>query len=208
MKKDSTTNASEPPLLIRIHLADGTSESFVQHDEAQARKVCEKIDSTRLFMQPRLMVAGEHFKSVFVTDQVVRVDFEHKAFDRWEFPAGYADVVELSAKEFREHAHLDEPERMPKREECTPVGDLLVSFLDLRMAGGTHIYLMTEFPVKLPVDNQFFVRFLLSKVAFLARLTCGGFAFINLANLVSYNVYPGVPDVPADTWLAERIVES
>jgi hypothetical protein len=204
MKNNFSTNEDEAPLTIRIYLADGTTESFVQHDESQARKICEKLDYQRLFAQPRLIIAGEHFKSVFVTSHVVRVDVQHKSLDRWEFPAGYADVVSLSEEEFRAHAHLDEPEKMMRREDCTPVGDLLVSFLDLRMAGGAHFYLMTEFPVKLSVDNQFFVRFLLSKVSIPARLTCGGVAVINLANLISYNVFPGVAEVPADTWIAEH----
>jgi hypothetical protein len=40
------------------------------------------------------------------------------------------------------------------------------------------------------------------------RLPFGGIGLVNLANLVSYDVYPGVAEVPADTWLAERTVES
>jgi hypothetical protein len=49
------------------------------------------------------------------------------------------------------------------------------------------------------------MRFLLSKGAFHMRLRGGGVAVVNLANLVGYTVYPGVAEVPADTWLAEPI---
>ena len=97
---------------------------------------------------------------------------------------------------------------MARREECTPVGDLLVSFLELRMAGGTRFFLMAEFPVKLPAENQSLMSFLLSSGVFHMRLPFGGIGLVNLANLVSYDVYPGVAEVPADTWLAERTVES
>jgi hypothetical protein len=57
--------------------------------------------------------------------------------------------------------------------------------------------------VKLPVENQSFMRFLLSKGSFHMRLRNGGVAVVNLANLVGYTVYPGVADIPADAWLIE-----
>ncbi len=196
------------PFLLRIYLSDGTVESFALHDSAQARGICQKTEAARLFAQSRLVVAGERFKSVFVTGRIIRVDFIQKDLKCWEFPGGYADIVELTEDEFRSHAHLDEPERMARREECTPVGDLLVSFLELRMAGGTRFFLMAEFPVQLPAENQSLMRFLLSNGVFHMRLLCGGIGLVNLANLVSYTVYPGVAEVPADTWLAEQAVES
>jgi hypothetical protein len=195
------------PFLLRIYLSDGTIESFALHDAAQARGICQKTEAGRLFAQPRLVVAGECFKSVFVTARILRVDFVQNDLKCWDFPGGYADIVELTEQEFRAHAHLDEPERMPRREQCTPVGDLLVSFLELRMAGGTRFFLMAEFPVQLPAENQSLVRFLLSNGIFHMRLPCGGVGLVNLANLVSYTVYPGVAQVPADTWLAERTAE-
>ena len=76
------------------------------------------------------------------------------------------------------------------------------------MAGGTRFFLMAEFPVQLPAENQSLMRFLLSNGVFHIRLLCGGIGLVNLANLLSYTVYPGVAQVPADTWLAERSVES
>jgi hypothetical protein len=92
---------------------------------------------------------------------------------------------------------------MPKREQPTPAGDLLVSFLKLYFKGQAPIYLMTEFSVKLPVENQSFMRFLLSKTGFHMRLPRGGIALVNLAHLAGYTVYPGVAQVPSDSWVAE-----
>jgi hypothetical protein len=192
------------PFLLRIYQSDGTIESFALRNAAQASGICQKTEAGRLFAQPRLIVAGDCFKSVFVTGRILRVDFVQNNLKCWEFPGGYADIVELTEEEFRNHAHLDQPELMARREECTPVGDLLVSFLELRMTGGTRFFLMAEFPVKLPAENQSLMRFLLSNVVFHMRLPCGGIGLVNLANLVSYTVYPGVAQVPADTWLAER----
>jgi len=190
-------------MVIRIHLLDGTVQSFVQTDEKQVRRIWESVDPIRLFAQPRLVIAGIHFKAVFVCSEIVRIDFVQPDFTCWEFPGGYADVVELSEADFRKHAHLDEPELMPERERPTPVGDLLVSFAKLQFKQCPPVFLMVEFPVKLPAENQSLVRFLLSKTGFHMRLTGGGIGVLNLANLAGYTVYPGVAQIPADSWIAE-----
>ena len=149
------------------------------------------------------MIAGAYSKSVFVCSEVVRIDFVQQAFGCWQFSEGYSDVVELSESDFRRYVHLDQPELMSKREIPTPVGDALVSFLKLHFRKSLPIFLMIEFPVKLPAENQSFMRFLLSKTAFHMRIRNGGVAVVNLANLIGYSVYPGVAQIPSDTWIAE-----
>jgi len=192
-------------MIIRVSLVDGSVESFMQHDAALARTIRDSIDPVRLFAQARLVIAGTYSKSVFVCSEIVRIDFIQPAFTCWEFPQGYADVVELSEDDFRKHAHLEEPERMPKRDQPTPAGDLLVSFLKLMFRGSPPIFVMTEFSVKLPIENQSFMRFLLSKSGFHMRLPQGGISVVNLANLAGYITYPGVAQIPADSWIAEPI---
>jgi hypothetical protein len=205
MSKKTAPDAGSPAMLVRVHLTDGSVESFTQADETTVRKIWERLDPVRLFAQQRLVIAGTHSKSVFVCSEIVRIDFVQQSCACWEFPQGYADVVEISEAEFRKHAHLDHPELMPKREQPTPVGDLLVSFLKLQFRSGPPIFLMTEFSVKLPVENQSFMRFLLSKTGLHMRLRGGGVGIVNLANLSGYSVYPGVAQIPADAWMAEPI---
>ena len=192
-------------MLVRVHLTDGSVESFTQADEATARKTWESLDPVRLFVQPRLVIAGAYSKSVFVGPEIVRIDFVQHFCPCWKFPQGYSDVVELSEADFRKNAHLDEPELMPKREQCTPVGDLLVSFLKLQFRRTAPLFLMAELSVKLPVENQSFMRFLLSKTGFHMRLRGGGVGVVNLAQLAGYTVFPGVAQIPSDAWLAEPI---
>jgi len=190
-------------MLLRVHLVDGSVHAFTQADEATARKIWQSLDPVRLFAQQRVVIAGTYSKSVFVCAEIVRIDFLLPSCACWEFPQGYSDVVELSEADFRKHAHLDQPELMPKREQCTPAGDLLVSFLELHLRGCPPIFLMTEFSVKLPLENQWFMRFLLSKTGFHMRIRGGGVGVVNLAHLAGYTVYPGVPEVPSDAWPAE-----
>src|SRR4051812_26868352 len=196
-------DSKSPPLLIRVHLTDGSIHSYSKMNETEANEFWEKLEPSRLFAQTRLVVAGAFSKSVFNSCHVARVDFIRASHDCWSFPAGASDVVELTEDEFRKNARLDEPQRMAKREQPTPVGDLLVSFLQLHMAGGRSIFAMVEVPVKLPIESQSFMQFLLSGASFHMRLPAGGVGFVNLGNLLGYTVYPGVAQVPADAWIAE-----
>ena len=197
-----STNA-KPTLTIRFHLTDGSVQSFVQTDSAESRKLWEAVDPARLFTRPRIIIGSEHSKAVFVSAEIVRVDFLQDSFQCWEFPGGYSDIVELSEEEFRKHARFDQPELMTRRNQHTPVGDLLVSFVRLHMRGGHPLFVMIEIPVKLPAESQSFMQFMLSKGSVHMRLRGGGIGILNLANLAGYTVYPGVAQIPADSWLAE-----
>ena len=205
MNTKPSGSTSKPFLTIRFHLTDGSVHSFVQRDPATARKIRENVDPARLFACPRLVIGSEHSKAVFVSEEIIRVDFLQDGFQCWEFPGGYSDIVELSEEEFREHAHLDQPSQMTKREQPTPVGDLLVSFAQLQMRGGRPQFVMIEIPVKLRAESQTFMHFMLSKGSVHMRLRGGGIGVLNLANLAGYTVYPGVAQIPADSWLAEPI---
>jgi hypothetical protein len=206
VKTKSRRTAQKPVFAIRVYLTDGSVQSFAPTSEAEAKKLWDQIEPSHLFVQSRLVIAGEYSKSVFATAHILRVDFIQDTYECWQFPGGYSDVVELSEDDFRKHAHLDQPELMARRERPTPVGDLLVSFLKLHMAGARPLFLMIEFPVKLPAENQSFMHFLLSKGGFHMRLRGGGFGVVNLAHLAGYTVYPGVAQVPADTWFAEPLL--
>jgi hypothetical protein len=198
-------SASKPGLTIRFHLTDGSIHSFTQGDEAINEKLWDSIEPSRLFTHQRIVIGSEHSKSVFVSSEIIRVDFHHGSFQCWKFPGGYSDIVELSEEEFRRHAHLDQRELMVKRDQPTPTGDLLVSFVRLQMRGGRPLFVMVETPVKLPAESQSFMQFMLSKAAVHMRLRGGGIGVLNLANLAGYTVYPGVARIPADSWLAEPV---
>jgi hypothetical protein len=208
MKTDPLESSAKPVLTIRFHLTDGSVHSFVQTDAAAARELWDGIDPARLFVRPRIVIGSEHSKAVFISAEIVRVDFLQDSFQCWEFPGGYSDIVELSEEEFRKRARLDQPAQMAKREQPTPAGDLLVSFAKLQMRGGHPQFVMVELLAKLPAENQSFMQFMLSKAAVHMRLVGGGLGVLNLANLAGYTVYPGVAQIPADAWLAEPVPDS
>jgi hypothetical protein len=191
-----------PALEIRFHFVDGSRQIFRQGDAEVAQSVLRRIDPSFLFSRPRIVVADAYSKSVFVCSHINRIDlvFNDPGFS--EMPYDHADLVELTEAEFNKHVPLNEPARLEKREQQREAGDLLVSFLRLRMTGGSDVYLMNEAIVKLPIENHSFMQRLLSKGAYTIRLAEGGQGILNLQNLIGYTVYPGVPEIPADTWMA------
>jgi hypothetical protein len=195
--------SGRPALEIRIHFADGSSETFVQPDVEIAESILQQINPSHLFTQSRIVVADDYSKSVFICSQINRIDFVYDGDGFTHIPDDHADIVELTEAEFRKHVPLDHPSRLQKRNQGRRVGDLLVSFLNLRMRGDSHLYLMNETLVKIPADSQSYMQRLLSKGTLSVRLAGGGESFLNLANLIGYTVYPGVAEVPADTWMAQ-----
>ena len=192
-----------PALEIRFQFVEGSGETYVQSDPGIAAKILNEISPPLLFSHYRIVVADDYSKSVFVCSQLNRVDFVFKGDGFSHIPEDQPDMVELSELEFYEHVNSDDPARRQKRGQPHRVGDLVVSFLHLRMRGGNHVYLMKETVVKLPVDNQSHMHRLLSKGTLGLRLPGGGVGFVNLANLIGYSVYPGVADAPTDTWIAQ-----
>jgi hypothetical protein len=52
------------------------------------------------------------------------------------------------------------------------------------------------------------MRHLLSKCSLPMRLRTGGVSFLNLSNLSGYIVYPGPPQIPADSWIANPVANT
>ncbi len=200
--KPPSQNNEAPPLEIRFQFVDGSVANFFQPDQELAENIWSRINVAHLFTRPRIVVADDYSKSVFLSSQINRIDFVFEGSDFSQIPNDHADLVELSEEDFRALVPLEDPARLERRVQPRRVGDLLVSFLHLRMRGGSHIYLMNETLVKLPVDNHSFMQRLLSGGSYSIRLQGGGQGFLNLSNLLGYTVYPGVPEIPSDSWMA------
>jgi len=196
-------SSSPPALEIRFQFVDGSSETFVQPNAEAAEVIRQRANSSSLFTQSRIVVADDYSKSVFVGTQINRIDlvFNGPGFSR--IPIDYYDLVELTEAEFHQCVPLNDLDLLQRRDRQLKVGDLMVSFLHLKMKGGCHVYLMREALVKLPAESQSFMQRLLSKGTYGIRLREGGYALLNLQNLIGYTVYPGVSELPADTWMAQ-----
>ena len=202
LRTEPISKQNEVPLGIRFQFVDGSVANFFQSDPEIAEVIWSRIKVAYLFTRPRIVVADDYSKSVFLCSQINRIDFVFDGSDFSQIPKDHADLVELSEEDFRARVPLEDPARLERRVQPRRVGDLLVSFLHLRMRGGSNVYLMNETLVKLPVENHSFMQRLLSGGTYSIRLQNGGQGFLNLSNLVGYTVYPGVPEIPSDSWLA------
>jgi len=70
MKTKFPEKSQRPLFTIRVHLTDGSVESFAPASETEAKKLWDQIEPSRLFAQSRLILAGECSKSVFVTAHI------------------------------------------------------------------------------------------------------------------------------------------
>src|SRR6267142_1788551 len=132
-------NSIRPALEVRFQFVDGSKKTFIQRNTETAEDIRRQINPSHLFGQARIVVADEYSKSVFVCSQISRIDFIFNASAFDALPTDHVDLVELDEKEFRELVPLHDPTRLEKRDQRRNVGDLLVSFLELRMAGGMKV---------------------------------------------------------------------
>src|SRR5438445_10072566 len=132
------------PLEIRFQFVDGSVANFFQPDPEIAESIWGRINVAHLFTRPRIVVADDYSKSVFLVSQINRIDFLFEGSDFSRIPHDHADLVELSQEEFRAHVPLDDPARLERRVQPRHVGVLLSSFLHLQIREGATSYLMMK----------------------------------------------------------------
>jgi len=194
---------SRPALEIRFHFVDGSKQTFIQPDAEAAEVIRQRADSSNLFNQSRIVLGDDYSKSVFVGAQINRVDlvFRGPGFSR--IPVDYADLVELTETEFHQCVPTNAPALLQRRDRQLNVGDLMVSILHLRMKGGRHVYLRGKHWSNSPQRTSHSCNVSFPKERTAYAFAGGGYGLLNLQNLIGYTVYPGVPELPADTWMAQ-----
>jgi len=78
MTNGSENNSSTPALPVRLRLSDGSIHLFTQENATINEKLWKGIEPSRLFAKHRVVIGSQHSKSVFVTSEIVRVDFLHE----------------------------------------------------------------------------------------------------------------------------------
>ncbi len=89
-----------PPLEIRFQFVDGSEATYFQPDLEIAESIWSRINMAHLFTRPRIVIADDYSKSVFVCSQINRIDFVFEGSDFSQIPDDHAELVELSKREF------------------------------------------------------------------------------------------------------------
>src|ERR1700677_3155387 len=95
--RSSKSGRTAPALEIRIHLTDGSTETFVQPEVEMAENILRQIAPSRLFAQSRIVIADDYSKSVFVCSEINRIDFVSDGDGFSNLPDDHADLVEITA---------------------------------------------------------------------------------------------------------------
>src|SRR5437016_6114726 len=87
----SQINAA-PPLEIRFQFVDGSVANFFQSDPEIAENIWSRINVAHLFTRPRIVVADDYSKSVFLASQINRIDFVFEGSDFSKIPNDHAEL--------------------------------------------------------------------------------------------------------------------
>src|SRR5438876_7544606 len=89
-----------PPQENLFQFVDGSMASFFQPDPEIGENIWSRIDVAHPFTRPRIVVADDYSKSVFLSAQINRIDFVFDGSDFSRLPGDHAELVELSEREF------------------------------------------------------------------------------------------------------------
>jgi hypothetical protein len=190
---------------IRIHNHGGSVECFFQDNPALAARILKGIQSTKVFTNDIITIAGDYSLTTFVASRVTRVDFISENLPVRKYPADILDVVELSEDEFQERSHVNDPARLERRRSPKRTGEFVVVFVEVVMTGGNRIFLAVELNVPLEAERLHRLHMLFSAPAVHFRLPLGGIAILNPKNVVRSTFYPGPAVAPIDAWPAHHL---
>lgn len=190
---------------IRIYTQSGSVETFYQDNPASVASILKGIQSTKVFANNVITIAGDYSLTSFVTSRVNRVDFITKDVASLKQPEDILDVVELSEDEYRERSHLNDPARLEQRRKPKQTGESAVIFAEVEMSGGTRMFLAAKIRVGLPAERLQRLHALFTATAAHVRMRQGGIAVLNLKNLVRFTLHPGPDATPSDAWPAHHL---
>ncbi len=196
-------NAAQHLLQIHIHTADGSSGTFVQNEEDQAKWILRNFDPGRIFTRDKIIIADGHSLASFSTRRVVRMDLVSEQLSHWMLPSEIVNAVELSETEFQ--ALLRNPELRVQWDPAQPPEASLVIFLMVELSGQPPLFLVMEIVGEPLADPLETVSPLLAAPALCFRMRSGGIAALNLAHLMCVTLFPGLQQPPTEAWPAQRL---
>ncbi len=200
-KSTPMSNATET-IEIHVHGVDGSIKKFTQRDGSLLRQTLDWFQPNHLFTQQRIEIPGERSLTTFIASQVTRIDLVTEPHSHSNRAPGPVEAVELSEPAFRALAH---GQQLHVVEKTSPPPDNTVMVLfDIALAGGKHLFLALETPVSHTPQNMESFSTLLTSASFSFLTRAGGFAVLNVANLLWFTVYPDPAQLSTDARAAVR----
>ena len=194
-KSTPMSNATEA-IEIHIHGVDGSIKKFTQRDGSLLRQTLDWFQPNHIFAQQRIEIPGERSLTTFIASQVTRIDLVTEPRSPSNVSPSPVEAVELSEPAFRALAQHQELHVVEKT--SPPPDNTVMVLFDIALAGGNHVFLALETPVSQTPQNMEGFSTLLTSTSFSFLTRAGGFAVLNVANLMWFTVYPDPAQVSTD----------
>lgn len=195
--------ADGPSLLeIRIQLVDGSTNRFLQSDPGKVRAIAESIQPHKLFDSPYLPLDATEGVIVFLTSQIVRMDFVFDTEMDWKFSKQDLEFRELTPEEFNSRYQPEADPALSRLQERKP-GEPFHGFAHLNMAYGDDLYFEVTATVLPKLDQRMMMTTLLGGATIFFPRAGGGYSFLNLARVNRIDILPGQPDIAPNAWPVE-----
>ncbi len=193
---------------IVAYMQNGHRYIFEQPDRDRASEILRKIQPSRFFSNPQIVMQdGEGRLQGLHTPSIDYVELQTDLECPWPPSATRLDVALCDKQEF-ETKLKSVNERLDKGERNSKVDDQIDALVEIELRSGIKLDFQFENRAKSQVEQRQGVQQFLAVGAFVTRHCVDGYLIINPSAVLHYTVYPGPPNVPANTWtIQKRVIE-
>ena len=194
----------ESILELHVHLIDGSIERFAQPNPQAAGRILKGLDLANHFGKPHVTFETAQGIFIYPCAHVVRLDVLTEAELAFASIPRRAQVHEISCEEFEAQYH---PEFDPAltRAQVGRAGEAFHGFIRIKLTSGETVVLEVNAQISAPLDQKMVFGSLFNVSTLVFPRSGGGYCLLNRANVLTFELLPGQPDVAPTAWPAERI---
>ncbi|MBI1293033.1 hypothetical protein GC173_17630 [bacterium] len=191
-------------LEIYVYTADGDCHSFYVDDQQDFAVMQRTVNPQKLFMQKQFVIAGSYFMAGFMTSEIVRVDF---ASAEWEAQLGGPEGRVINEVSEKEMARRCLPKLTdPRRSEIQPNAQSTIeTYAEFGLVDGQKVCCRIEAKAGGRLDQRQFIQNITAGQGFVIDRRGGGFIVLNPSLISRWALYPGLAELPLNTWKAHRL---
>lgn len=187
-------------LEIAVRLVDGTVNRFAQSDTALIMANIERVNPRKLYEEPHITIECSEGVLIYPTSGVVRIDFTMDFEPDWSLPHLNTAFKELTQEEFNA-LYTPEKDASLLREKSFSPGDEFHGLVHLSLAYNADAYFEVKTKLhEIRMEQGMVLSSVLKGSTISFPSAGGGYAFLNLANVLRFDLLPGQPDIAPKAW--------
>lgn len=197
-------NDQSERLEIQICMVDGGQFDYFVEEQDEVARILQSIQSTRVFTQKQILLAGLYSMAGFQAEDITRLDLITSSPPEWPQSRGIRELQEVS-EEILDRRALPRQHDMRREEAVARPGEVLETFAEFAMADGRRICLRMVTDADGAIDRRTQLTQFFSGPGFHLSRRGGGVSLINPRHILRWVLYPGPAEVPASAWRAHRL---